>query len=180
MDKETLAKAKQWLRVDAELGRLFWILSPCNAVSAGALAGCAGTGGYRRVGIFGAVYPEHHLIWALTYGNWPSKMIDHINHVTDDNRPSNLRLADAAENGQNRVASRNSATGLLGVSVHKRTGKFQASINLHGRYKYLGLYETPELAHAAYCKEKKVAHLFNPFVHDAVQSRTTQREAATA
>lgn len=36
-----------------------------------------------------------------------------------------------------------------GVSLYKRTGKWMASININGAKKYLGCYETEELANLA-------------------------------
>lgn len=43
----------------------------------------------------------HRVAWFLSYGCWPSDMIDHINRVRHDNRLSNLREADAKLNACN-------------------------------------------------------------------------------
>ena len=38
----------------------------------------------------------------------------------------------------------------VGVSFHKRDGKFQAQCTVNGKQQYLGLYNTPEEAFTAY------------------------------
>jgi hypothetical protein len=38
------------------------------------------------------------------------------------------------------------------VSFHKASGKWIAQICINGKKKHLGLFSTPELAYAAYCK----------------------------
>lgn len=42
-----------------------------------------------------------------------------------------------------------------GVNYHKPLDKFCARICMHGKPKYLGYFETPELAHLAFKKEKE-------------------------
>ena len=48
----------------------------------------------------------------------------------------------------------------IGVSFHRKTGKYQANCSVYGKKKYLGLFPNPELAYTAYklfkeslCKE---------------------------
>lgn len=75
---------------------------------------------------------------------------DHINWATLDNRRSNLRIATRAQNTQNSRKPITNTSGYKGVTRH-RTGKWQAQIGANGQSKYLGLFSTPELAHAVYC-----------------------------
>lgn len=53
---------------------------------------------------------------------------------------------------------RNASRGQLPIGVSKKGNRFQAKINKEGKQQYLGLYDTPELAFAAY-KEAKEAHI---------------------
>lgn len=78
-------------------------------------------------------------------------ILDHVNGNKLDNRRSNLRFATNSQNGMNRGMPSNNTSGFKGVTRHKRTGKWQASINFNGMFRYLGLYANPEDAHAAYC-----------------------------
>jgi hypothetical protein len=61
--------------------------------------------GYIKVSISGKEYRAHRLAWFYMYGEWPSGPIDHVNHVTNDNRWSNLRLASVSLNQANRYAT---------------------------------------------------------------------------
>lgn len=49
-------------------------------------------------------------------------------------------------------------SGLIGTSYHKHRKKFQASINIHGKQKYLGLYDTALDARKTYIVAK-IAHI---------------------
>ena len=89
----------------------------------------------------------HRAVWIYHRGAIREGMdVDHINRNRSDNRLENLRLATRSENNQNSAASRNCKTGVLGVSLHKPTGKYRADIVLHRRQVFLGLYPTPEEA----------------------------------
>lgn len=63
--------------------------------------------------ILGVTHPDlgpvrvmlHRLIWLLKYEEAPPKLIDHINRIPFDNRPSNLKAATPRENMENRMYS---------------------------------------------------------------------------
>ena len=74
--------------------------------------------------------------------------VDHINRNPRDNRKSNLRLCDRKQNKANTGIISTNTSGYKGVSLHK--GKWQASIRIDGRLRYLGRYETKEEAAKAY------------------------------
>ena len=44
----------------------------------------------------------------------------------------------------------NNTSGYRGVCLHRASGKWKAALMVGGKLKYLGLFETPELASAAY------------------------------
>jgi hypothetical protein len=88
-------------------------------------------------------------------------LIDHINGDRSDNRIENLRLCNQSENMQNRSRRGIGEAGLLGV--HRfRYGKWCSAITKAGKKKWLGIFDTPEAAHAAYLIAKKDIHTFNP------------------
>lgn len=103
--------------------------------------------GYRRVKFLDRHYSAHRLAWLFTFGEWPVICVDHIDGDRGNNAIRNLRLATNAENQRNR---RNAGRFLKGVTLSRSTGKFQAQIKVEGRVRYLGVFLTEELAHAAY------------------------------
>lgn len=116
--------------------------------------------GYIRIRINGVKYKAHRLAWFCYHGQWPDGDIDHINGVRHDNRIANLRVVTNKQNHENRLAAnRNNSTGLRGVSLHKKTGKYKAHIRHNGVLYYLGLYATPELALAV--REQQERALFS-------------------
>lgn len=78
-------------------------------------------------------------------------MIDHVNGDAADNRIENLRAANRSQNNANSALRNRNASGFKGVSLHKKTGKWQASIKVDGKGRHLGLFSDPVKAHAAYC-----------------------------
>lgn len=91
-------------------------------------------------------------------------LVDHRNRSeTLDNRKENLRIADRSQNGANSKISKNNKSGFKGVYYHKANNKWAAHIRSVNGRKFLGLFATPEDAHAAYCKA--AAELFGEFAH---------------
>lgn len=84
--------------------------------------------------------------------------VDHINGDGLDNRCGNLRLATRFQNTCNQRRSKANTSGFKGVSWHESRKKWRAQIYLHGRKHYLGLFEKPESAHAAYCAASAELH----------------------
>ena len=84
-------------------------------------------------------------------------VVDHINGDPLDNRRCNLRICTQEDNKINRCIYKNNTSGYKGVSKHAN-GKWQSEITKNGKSKYLGLFPTPELAYAAYCKAALELH----------------------
>ncbi len=78
------------------------------------------------------------------------ELCDHINRNPLDNRRSNLRLADYGRNNANRGIQHNNTSGFKGVYVTK-SGRCQSHIRVNRKLIYLGMFDTPEEAHEAYC-----------------------------
>lgn len=155
---------KAIISYNGETGDLVWKdrpeLRPCSRarlVGQPALTN-VGACGYRRGRVMGVSYLAHVIAWAVFYGDWPKSEIDHINTIKTDNRITNLRLATRGENNRNKGARRDSSVGLKGVTFHPQTGKWRARISSFGRTKSLGLFLSPEDAHAAYKAEMHFAH----------------------
>lgn len=90
-------------------------------------------------------------------------VVDHINGDPLDNRTCNLRICTHAENQRNRGANRNNKTGLKGVVPLERRAdrspqRWGASIRHERKQHWLGSFETPEAAHAAYCEAAQRLH----------------------
>lgn len=130
---------------------------------AGVVAGSIHHTGYRRIKVMFREYKAHRLAWLYAYGAWPNGQIDHINGVRDDNRIANLRDVGGTENQHNRRGpSANNRAGYLGVSLCSKSGRYRATIKLDGKNKRLGLYDTAEQAHEAYCAAKARLHPTSP------------------
>lgn len=88
----------------------------------------------------------------------PETLVDHINGNGLDNRRSNLRVANPAQNRQNMGRPAHNTSGLKGASWCKRTKKWQATISANKKQYHLGRFATPEEAHAAYCDASARLH----------------------
>jgi hypothetical protein len=99
---------------DEEKGALFWKArdvshfagdSFCRAWHKRFLGVRAGSlhyaNNYIEVRLDGKLYKAHRLVWKILYGSDSTGMLDHINGLPYDNRPSNLREATAQDNARN-------------------------------------------------------------------------------
>jgi hypothetical protein len=78
-----------------------------------------------------------------------SLIVDHINHVVQDNRKSNLRIVTSRENAFNGIERKNNKTGYRGVSYRpEKWGKKKWRVRIGVDYKEftIGHYETFEEA----------------------------------
>jgi hypothetical protein len=148
--RPTQSEVMRLFRYDPATGHFSWIVSRRGRNLTGPAGYVEPKGGYRRIRINGKPYSAHRLSWLYTYGEWPDLLIDHIDGDTGNNRITNLRLATLQENQFNRKASRTSSTGRKGVSISRRTGRFQSQIKIGGVRKFLGYYDTIEEGASAY------------------------------
>lgn len=98
------------------------------------------------------VIMESMLERKLKKGEW----VDHINGDGLDNRRENLRLATPSQNMQNVGKRSHNTSGYKGVS--SCGSRWRATIRVNGKQKHLGVFATPELAHAAYCESADKLH----------------------
>lgn len=85
--------------------------------------------------------------------------VDHKNGNGLDNRKSNLRLCSQTENTRNSKISKRNSSGFKGVRLHKKNGKWRASIMANSKPISLGYFNTKEQAALAYAEASKKYHL---------------------
>lgn len=109
-------------------------------------AGSPNTSGYIRISV---VWRDgtardirlHRLAWLMTYGDWPEKLIDHINGIPDDNSIKNLRDVSERQNQTNR-RYREGESGVFGVTWSRQNSKWMVRISNQKRKQvYLGCYD---------------------------------------
>lgn len=105
---------------------------------------------YKVVRINGVLHLQHRIVWLYVNGRWPSSLIDHKNGDGTDNRIDNLRESTFTENHANRKHQGQNASGLKGAFFHKRANRWTSRIGVNGKLLHLGMFDTPEDAHAAY------------------------------
>lgn len=121
----------------------------------GRIAGGLHKSGYRNIKIKDIQYAAHRLIWIYHFGKIDTTLqIDHINGIKDDNRIENLRLVTVQQNCFNR-----SKLYSRGYSWNKNDRKWQASIFVAGKQKYLGQFLNEIDARNAYLSECKIHHI---------------------
>lgn len=141
---------KECLDYNPENGILTWKVRPrhhfgsgrgykmFNTRFPGKETGCKGTEGYLSVAINGKLYKAHRLAWLWVTGSWPKDQTDHRDHDRTNNRWLNLREATGLENSRNQSLHFNNTSGVAGV---RRSGpKWQVSIKLEDRHRYLGCF----------------------------------------
>lgn len=138
---------------DPETGIVRWRTAIGVRTHVGAIVGWANDKGYLKFKIGTTPYFLSRAIWAYVYGYWPSRLVDHRNGIKADNRLSNLRLATNKQNMRNSKVRRD---GLKGATWSIAADKWAAQIGTteNGRKvnNHLGVFDTEEAAHLAYCK----------------------------
>lgn len=115
----------------------------------GTIAGTSTTSGHMQMMIHGTLYLLHRLAFLYMTGSFPSDEVDHINHISGDNRWRNLRSATRCDNSRNRTMNNNNTSGHAGVVWNKRNKKWYARIVINSKQIHLGAFNNIENAKAA-------------------------------
>lgn len=117
-----------------------------NANFAGRECGSNNGRGYLRISVTieGKTFciKSHRLAWFIVYGSVPDGDIDHIDGNTLNNRIDNLRDVTKSINQRNSKMQANNASGVTGVSWHKRTEMWEARASVKGIRKYVGSFNS--------------------------------------
>jgi hypothetical protein len=97
------------------------------------------------------------LMHRVLMGDPEGMLVDHVDGDGLNNVRSNLRVAVMAQNLHNTGRHRDNKSGFKGVH-EQRPGRWVAYIMAFGRKEYLGIHDTPDAAHAAYCEASLRLH----------------------
>jgi len=159
---------KSILNYDPETGKFTWAVNKPPRGKAGDIAGYHNGSGYLKISIAGKRYYSHRLAFLWMTGEFPSKVVDHINGNSLDNRWENLRSVTQKENGANTI---------LAKGVRLRFGSWYARF----ANKHIGIFATEQEAITAYKKVKIKAAKLNPYLTncDKPQQKIVRRYSHT-
>jgi len=150
---------KKRLRYDPTTGIFTWLVSNSNCVKVGSVSGTRHKYGYIQINIMYKIYKAHRLAYLYMTGEWPTKDIDHINQIKDDNRWSNLRECTRSQNMANTVNRSDNTSGYKGVIKWRK--KWLARTHLNGKQIHIGVFNCKHEAAKAY--NKKALEIFGEF-----------------
>jgi len=139
MTEITQERLKELIHYDPETGGFNWVVNRGSAKK-GHNAGCTSKRGYCSIKIDNKIHLSHRIAFLYMEGEFPLGEVDHINHIKDDNRWSNLRDATHTNNQMNRSLNKNNSSGCVGVYWQKRIEKWRAHIKVSGVSKHLGYF----------------------------------------
>lgn len=137
------------LDYDPETGVFRWKVPRAGGrMKPGYVAGSPqGANGYWQIYIDGKPHKSHRLAWLHVTGSWPVEAIDHINGLKGDNRWANLREVTRQQNSYNIGRRKDNASGVRGVSWHKRSARWVAYISMPNKQRvHLGQFASKEEA----------------------------------
>lgn len=140
---------------DPKTGFFRWKIRQSGASKKGWFPGSPHCEGGFSLSIGKKKYLAHRVAFLLMTGAWPTGELDHKNLSRADNRWENLRPATRSQNAAN-FPKRN-RTGFTGVFLIPN-GRYQARLSFRKSKIYLGTFDTPEQAYAAWCEAAKAQY----------------------
>ena len=146
----TIDRARELFSYEPETGNIIRKVSRSANALKGDVAGTPDLHGYIQIQVDGKIYKAHRIAFLLMTGDWPKFAIDHANGNRSDNRWENIRECTQSENSRNSKLRSDNTSGYKGVCFYKN--RWLAQIQIHGKCRHIGLYDTPKEAHEAYMK----------------------------
>lgn len=130
-------KINRLLDYDPCTGIFTWKVYRSRTAKKGSLAGSKHDKGYIKIMINRKNHFAHRLAWIICRGEIKGE-IDHINGVRDDNRIENLRDCSSSQNRLNTRISEKNKSGMKGLYMDKRSGRWVACASIKGKVIHLG------------------------------------------
>lgn len=153
-------RVRELLSYDPDTGVFTWLVSLAGrggGVQIGKVAGSIDTKGRRQIKIDGHAYFAHRLAFLWMTGEWPADQVDHRDRDHSNNRWLNLREASPSQNAMNRKPFRPKHDLPRGAHALP-SGRYAACIQLDGRLRHIGVFDTAEAAHTAYETKAREVH----------------------
>lgn len=113
-----------------------WIRAPhkrAHRLVGQAVASINGNG-YLQVSLHGKRLQVHRVLWEMRHGPIPAGLyVDHVDGNKLNNLPTNLRLAEAAQNSHNMRRSSRNSSGVKGLSYSRTRDVWVGSIHVRGK-----------------------------------------------
>lgn len=144
----TVERLRELFHCEPETGVLTWQVNKGPFLAGDVVGRTVAKGKYPRVGIDGKRYIQSRVVWAMTTGEWPKHVIDHIDRNPLNTRFSNLRDVTQSKNCFNARMKTNNTTGYQGVfrvkhppykyNVRRKLPEYFAQIRINGKPTFLG------------------------------------------
>ena len=121
----TQSRLKELLDYNPATGIFIRKINAGPSARKGNIAGCINNDGYLIFNVDCEEQRAHRLAFLYMNGEHPSDQVDHINHIRNDNRWCNLRLASSYENSKNRSKGKGNISGVVGVRIHLGSHKYK-------------------------------------------------------
>lgn len=146
----------QYIHVDIDTGVCTWKnKQKYSKVVIGSIAG-SDNKGYRQIEFNDSSYKVHRIVFYVAKGYLPL-IVDHIKGVEHGNGIGNLQESTNQQNLFKKKLHSNNKSGYRGVSWDKARNKWLSQIQIDGKFKKLGRFDTPEEASVAYENAAKIA-----------------------
>ena len=152
----TAERLRSVLCYDPSTGLWTWVRPSGSKLKPGTPAGYVGQG-RRRIAIGKIEYLASRLAVLFMTGEMPTTDVDHKDLNSENDRWNNLRVATRTQNIVNGRVRKNNKAGFKGVTRLK-SGRYRASCTLNRCSYYLGVFDSPHEAHAAYMEAARGNH----------------------